>query len=111
MSFSAVLVPLRNHRRAALLLTVAQSIRKCVVGIDVIHLGGGLVVPAAPGLAAVDRNDRALIAAQDDHIRIDRIDPDVLIVVAAGRAAKGRPRLATVSRLPGYGACDNHDLR
>ena len=58
----AVVAAARDADRAAFLLAAAQSIRKRVVGADVIELRGRLVVPRAPGLAAVDGDDRALVA-------------------------------------------------
>src|SRR6266446_6037779 len=109
--YLAVVATARNAGRAAFLLAAAQPVRKRIVRGDMIHLRRWLVVPTAPRLATVDGDDGALIAAQNDHVRITRTNPDVLIVIAAGRAAKGGPRLATVSRLPAYGARDNYDLR
>ncbi len=51
-----------------------------------IELGGWLIVPTAPRCAAVHADDRALIGAERDNLRIFRADPDALVVVAAGRA-------------------------
>src|SRR6476660_8849295 len=92
----AVVAATRNAGGAALLLAAAQTIGKRVVGVHVIHLRGRLVVPTAPGLAAIDGDDRALVAAENDHISVVWIDPDVLIIVATGRAAKCRPGLAAI---------------
>src|ERR1700683_2119485 len=64
-----------------LLLTAADPIGEAVVGVDVIHLRGRLVVPRAPRRAVIDRDRRALIARQRDDVRIVGIDPNVLIVV------------------------------
>ena len=61
----AVVAATRDARRTALLLAAAQSIGKRVVGVHVIHLRGRLVVPTAPCLAAIDGDDRALIAAAE----------------------------------------------
>ena len=94
--------------RAALLLAAADAVRERVVGVDVVHLRRRLVVPGAPGLAAVDRDDRALIARHRDDVRIVRVDPRALIVVAAGRAAQRDPVLAAVLRAIADGARDDH---
>ncbi len=92
----AVVAPAGDANRTALLLTAAQSIRKCAIGVDVIKLSGRLIVPTAPGLSSVGGYYCALIAAQQNHIRVVRINPNVLIIVAARRAAKRRPGLAAV---------------
>ena len=97
--------------RATLLLTAAQAVRKCGVGRDVIHLCRRLVVPTAPGLATVDGNDRTLVAAEQNDAVVGRINPDVLIVVAAGRSAKGSPGPAAVGGLPADSARDNDQVR
>src|SRR4051794_26552773 len=47
-SDNAIIAAAADARRAALLLPAAQPIRKCIVSVHVIHLRGGLVVPAAP---------------------------------------------------------------
>ena len=96
----AVVAATGHAGRTTLLLTAAQSIRKCVVGIHVIHLRSRLVVPTTPGLTAIDGDDSALVAAENDHVAIVWIDPDVLIVITTGRAAKRRPRLAAIDRFP-----------
>jgi hypothetical protein len=62
----------------------------------VIDLRGGLVVPGAPGLCAVDGDDRALIAGEDHTVSIFGIDPELMIVITAGRALDGDPCLAGV---------------
>src|SRR5262249_42385778 len=94
----AVVAAAGDAHRAALLLAAAHAVRVRVVGGDVIELRGGLVVPLAPRAAAVDRDHGALIAAEHDDVGIDGIDPHVLVVVAAGRAAQSRPGLAAVDR-------------
>src|ERR1700734_2767460 len=76
-----------NHaRRTALLLAAADPIREPPVGIYMVHLRGRLVVPRAPRGAAVHGDRRALIGRKRDDLWIARIDPDRMIVVAAGRA-------------------------
>src|SRR2546423_872196 len=82
--------------RTALLLSATDSIWKSIVRADVIKLRRWLVVPTAPGLPTIDGDDCALIAAQQNDVRVVRIDPDVLIIVAARRAAQSRPSLAAI---------------
>ncbi len=92
--------------RAALLLATANAIGEIVIGVDVIHLRGGLVVPGAPGFAAVDGDDGALIAHDEDDIGVVGVDPDALVIVAAGGAAESGPGFAGVGGFPGDGAGD-----
>src|SRR5262249_35081536 len=84
--------------RAALLLAAVDPVRELVVGDDVIELGGWLVVPAAPRLAAVDADRGALVGGQQDDLRVVGVDPDGVIVVAAGGALDEGERLAAVGR-------------
>ena len=51
-----------------------------------IKLRGGLIEPATPALAAVDRNHSALIARQADALRIFGTNPDLLVIITARRA-------------------------
>src|SRR5437879_4782761 len=83
-----------------ILLTAAQAVGERVVGGHVVHRGGRLVVPAAPGFAAVRREYTALIGHQEDDVRVLGIDPAFLIIVAAGGAANGRPGLAAILGAP-----------
>src|ERR1041384_1742634 len=92
----AVVAPTGNAPRTALLLATAQPIRKRIVGGDVVHLRGRLVVPTAEGLTAVHGDDSALVAGDRHDVRVVRIDPEVLIIVAPRRAAKRGPRFAAV---------------
>ena len=68
----AVIAAAGDADRAALLLAAVDPIGKPIVGDDVIELRGGLVVPGAPRLAAVDGDGRALVAGQDDDVGIRR---------------------------------------
>src|SRR5271170_596418 len=86
--------------RTGILLTAAKAIGKGVVGGDVIHRCGGLVVPIAPRLAAVRRDDPALVADDQNYAGVVRVDPAFLVVVAAGRAANGGPGKARVFGAP-----------
>src|SRR5205085_560685 len=82
--------------RAALLLPAAHPVWKAIVGDDVVHLRGRLVVPRAPGLPAVHGDSRALVARDQDDVRIFRIDPDAMVVVASRRAFDRGEVLATI---------------
>ena len=68
-----------------------------------------LVVPRTPRLPGVDADKRALIAHQQDDVRKVRIDPEILIIISAGRAAQAGPRFAAVGRAHRHdaGAVDN----
>jgi hypothetical protein len=66
----AIIAAAGDADRAAFLLAAVQPIRKCVIGADVIKLGRGLIVPGAPTLPAIDRDDRALIATEQNNVWI-----------------------------------------
>ena len=87
--------------RAALLLPAIDPVRELVVGDDVIELRRRLVVPTAPGAPAVDGDGRALINREQDNLRIVRVDPDAVIIVAARRAFPRREGCASVGGLIG----------
>src|SRR5438874_1189041 len=70
-----------------------------VVGHHVIELRGRLVIPGAPCTTAVHCNRRPLIDPHQDDVRILRIYPDGVIVVAAGSAFPGSEILAAVCGL------------
>ena len=97
----AVVAAALHARRARLLLPAADAIREGVVGADVVELRGRLVVPRAPRAAAVDGDDDALVARVEDDVRVVRVDPEPVVVVAPGRAAQRLPRDAGVRGLPG----------
>ena len=100
-------MPLRDHvltpTRAAILLRAIEPVGEAIVGGDVIDLRGGLVVPGAPGLRAIHGDHRALVAREHHAVAVFGIDPELVIVVAAGRALDGNPRLAGVERHVGRG--------
>src|SRR6185312_6393250 len=97
----AVVAPARCARRAALLLSAVDPIRELVIGDHMIELRRRLVVPGAPGAAAVHGGGRSLIDAQQDDVGILRVDPDAVIVVPAGRALPRDEVLAAVGGLVG----------
>jgi hypothetical protein len=78
-------------------------VRELVVGDDVIELGGGLVVPRAPGLARVDGDNRALVACEEKDVGIVGVDPDCVVIVASGRALESREGLAGIGGAVGRG--------
>src|SRR4029077_1445208 len=82
----AIIAAAGNAGGAALLLAAAHAIGKVVVGVDVIHLRRGLVVPGTPGGAAIHRNDGTLVADVQNDIGIVGIDPDALIIVPSRSA-------------------------
>src|ERR1700728_2765590 len=98
---AAVIAAARPARGATILLTATEAVGEGVVGGNVIHLRGGLVVPLAPGMATVDGDDGALIAGECDDAGVVGIDVDALVVIAAGRTAEASPRFAGVGGLPG----------
>src|SRR5580704_15871011 len=61
-----------------------------------INLRGRLVIPTAPSPAAVHAHYRSLIAAERHAMTVFRIDPELMIVVAAGRSFDRNKSLAAV---------------
>src|SRR3989442_168198 len=107
----AVIAAARHVRGARPLLAAVIPVREPAIGRHVIELRRGLVVPAAPRLAAVDGDDGALIAGDEDDARIAGIDPDAMVVVATGRPAEGGERLSAVAGLPRDDVGDVDDIR
>ena len=95
----SVVAPARHADGPAVLLSAAYAVRKGVVGHHVIERRGRLREPRAPRLAAVQRDHRALVDDQQHDVRIVRVPPDVLVVVAARCALERHERLAAVGRL------------
>ncbi len=92
----AIIAATGNAHRAAFLLAAANAVWKVSGHADVIELRGGLVVPGTPSVSTVHGDQGALIADQQDRFRIVRVDPDVLIIIAARSAAKTDPGFCTV---------------
>ena len=103
--------PAQDAGRAALLLAAVDTVREAVVGRDMVELGRRLVVPGAPGFPAVDGDDGSLVGGIEQDIGIVRIDPNVLVVVAAGSAAKSGVCLPSIRRFPGDGRSDEQNIR
>src|SRR5271163_4482391 len=100
----AIVAAARNADRAAFLLPTANKIGKRVACRYVIKLGCRLVIPSAPRLPAVDADERALIANQQNNVWILRIDPHILVVVAAWSAAETHPRFSAIRGFHRYSA-------
>src|SRR6185312_10390871 len=81
------------RRRAAVIVAVllraVDPVRRALVGGDGVVLRGRLVVPGRPCLAAVDGGNRSLIAGQHHVVVLDGVDPQLVVIVAAGSAAEG----------------------
>src|SRR5690348_9627968 len=84
----AVVAAAGDRDGAAVLLAGIDPVGKAVVGGEMIELAGRLVVPAAPGAAAVDGDRGALVGAFGDVAGVLGVDPDRVIIVAAGASAK-----------------------
>src|ERR1022692_4552839 len=95
---------------SALLLPAVDPVGRLVIGDDVIELRGGLVVPTAPGSAVVDGDGGALIGGEEDDVGVQGIDPDGVIIVAAGRALDGGETVAGVVAAVGGGVGDVDDV-
>src|SRR6185369_16129733 len=96
-SDGAVVATALHTRRAALLLTAVNPVRKLIVSDDMVELRGWLVVPGAPGLAAVNTDHTSLVGRQQHDLRILRIDPEGVVIVSARRTFECRPRFAAIS--------------
>src|SRR5690348_2095460 len=101
----AVVAPAEDAHGAAFLLPTAHLVGKIIADGHVVKLRRWLVVPRAPGLAAVNGDDGALVADQQNDVGIVRADPEVLVIVAAGRAAQAGPALAAVTGTQRDNAC------
>jgi hypothetical protein len=93
-----VVAAAQHFGASALLLAAEHAIRKAIVRDHVVELRRRLVVPRTPRGAAVDRYGRTLIDAECDRLRIVRIDPHGVVVVAAGRTLDADPRGSAVER-------------
>src|SRR5260221_7118282 len=94
----AIIAAARGVDGAAVLLCSIDMVRKLIVYGHVIHLRRGLVVPAAPGLAAVHADAGALVATGDHALRVCRINPQGVIVISAWSALDGNKRFSAVRR-------------
>ena len=106
----AVVAAARDAHGAALLLASVDVIGELVVGGDVVELGRGLVVPGAPGGAAVDGDDGALVAREQEHVGLLGVDPEAVGVVAPGSPAESDEGLPAIRGLPGRDVGDVEDV-
>src|ERR1700730_13262765 len=83
---------------ATVLLRASHEVGEAVVRGHVIDLRGWLVVPGAPGRGSIHAYNSPLIAGDDHSLWIVGIDPELVIVVAAGRAFDRCPCLTGVRR-------------
>src|SRR4051794_7668928 len=88
----------RDRGRARILLRAVNPVWISVVGGDVIELARRLVVPAAPGLSAVQGDQRPLVDPEDSPIRVLRVDPQGVEVVARRVALQRNKMRAAVVR-------------
>src|SRR5205085_8587979 len=62
------------------LLRAEEAVGEVGVGGDAVELRGGLVLLGGPGAAAVGGHLRAAVAALDEALRVEGIDPEVVVV-------------------------------
>src|SRR6266702_5995559 len=108
--FAVIAAALRRHG-AALLLRAVNPVRKTIVRGDVIELRGWLIVPTAPRRAAIHADDRALIGAERDDLRMFCADPDALVIVAARRSFESHKCFSAVRGFPRRGIRNVNHLR
>jgi hypothetical protein len=92
------------------LLAAVDPVAKLPVGRHVVELRRRLVVPGRPRPAAVDGDRGPLIGGEQHDVRVHRIDPEALIVVAARRSLERRPRAAAVFGFIRRGPCREHHI-
>src|SRR5579863_2756710 len=92
-----------NADRTTLLLPRTHAVGERRGSAGMVELRRRLVEPAAPAVPAVHGDDRALVAGERDDARISGVDPDVLVVVAAGCPPQGTPCPAAIG---GFGSDD-----
>ena len=85
-----------DHDRAGVLLRGHDAIRILIVGGDVVDLRDGLGVPKAPGFSVVEGDAGALIGADEHVLSVGGIDPELVVVLAAGRAFEGLKGIAPI---------------
>src|SRR6185437_12848672 len=100
-----------DHDRAGILLRSHDSVGILVVGGNVVDLCDGLGVPEAPCLAIIHGNAGALVGADHHAFAVGRIDPEFVVVLAAGRALEGFEGDAAISGAVHGGAYGIDDVR
>ena len=101
---------------AAVLLRARDPVRKTEIRRDMVNLRCRLVQPRAPLrriCRAVQRDDGALIARDDHDVGVRRTDPQLVIIVAAGRSScrPGVERPSAIGRFLHADVGDEHDVR
>src|SRR5262245_49720888 len=71
---------------AAVLLRSIDVVRELVIDGHVVDLRRRLVVPGTPCLASIHAHADTLVASEHHALRVSGIDPQRVIVIAAGRA-------------------------
>ncbi len=99
----------RNAGRARILLRSVDPVRIPAVGDHVVELRGRLVVPRTPRAASVERHDGALVGAEYHAVGARGVDPQLVVVVAAGRALDGFPRHSGVAGAIQVDVCGPHE--
>ena len=100
----------RRARAPTFLLPAVHPVRKLIVRDYVIKLRSGLVVPGTPGLAAVDAESSPLVAAEKNNVGVFRVNPNRVIVIAAGSALECTEILPRVRRPVRGGVGDVNDI-
>ncbi len=89
---------------AGILLRGVHPVGKTVVRGHVVDLLGALVVPRAPGGAAVKRDHQTLVVPEEHPLAVGGVDPELLGIVTAGSALEAGEGLAAVGRPVARGA-------
>src|SRR5581483_5964581 len=93
-----------------LLLAAVDPVGKLVIRDHMIKLCCRLVVPTAPGLAAVHGHTGPLIAGQENDVGVVRINPEGVRVVASGGSLESGEGLAAVAGAVGTGVRHVDDI-
>src|ERR1044071_1599280 len=96
---------------AAILLRSVNVIRKLFIDSNGVKLRGRLIEPTAPSCAAVNAYARALVTAKDHPLRIAWIDPECVIVVAAGCAFDSDKSFSCIGGAVNRDVGDIHGVR
>ncbi len=75
----------RQRDRRVVLLTRVYPVRKLVVHVHLVELGGGLILLGGPRLSPIQRDIRPAIIGLDQEVRVVGVDPHVVIVAVRRR--------------------------
>ena len=87
----------RDADAGVVLLSAVDPVRKTVVGVDAVELGGGLIFRGGPGDSTVIGDIGAAVVRINHDIRIRWVEPEVVVVTV--RSAVFGEGLATVDGL------------